>query len=121
MHILCAIRNRAKSLGTFHCMQVLAKLEEMKSIVQNVRDPYSRQTRLTLTQMIRKKAAENKRISAELKTVQVPEGGRGGSGGGREGGREGGKEGGGGGVHHPGVYRHLGSKPPLSAPHAAAC
>ena len=49
-------------------LQVLAQLEEVKS---SVRDPYSRQTRLTLTRMIRKKAAENKRITAELQRVQV--------------------------------------------------
>ena len=48
--------------------KVLSGLEDMKS---SVRDPYSRQTRLTLTQMIRKKAAENKRIAAELKAAQV--------------------------------------------------
>ena len=48
--------------------QVLAKLEEMRSCV---RDPYFRQTRLTLTQMIKKQAAENKRLMAELKAAQV--------------------------------------------------
>ena len=40
-----------------------------------MRDPYSRQTRLTLTQMIRKLAAENKQIRAELKRAQVKKGG----------------------------------------------
>ena len=49
---------------------MLSKLEEIKS---SIRDPYSRQTRLTLTQMIRKKAAENKRIAAELQCAQVRE------------------------------------------------
>ena len=52
------------------CIQVLSQLEEIKS---SVRDPYSRQTRLTLTQMIRKKTAENKRIAAELQRAQVRE------------------------------------------------
>ena len=45
----------------------------------SVRDPYTRQTRLTLTQMIRKQAAENKKIRAELKRAQVKKGGGGGN------------------------------------------
>ena len=49
-------------------VQVLNQLEQMKS---SVRDPYSRQTRLTLTQMIRKKAAENKKMAADLQRAQV--------------------------------------------------